>query len=418
MTEVKQERQSQDPELPPAKRQKVKEEQDAAAAAGSKASDASTKPVQLPPMATASGGVPAAPVKTEQALGAGGAASSSSGATKQKQVKQQQEGGASSSTAGAGGAEAKGEIEVAEENGEGGDGTTNWEAKKLDDQRRIMKSVTLLNATVQEDKAALYWICEAKTLKKVASCIGQICKEVNIKVCKDALVIAGVDQGRSCVCECKLTRGAFTRFHTRVDKFQLGIDLNTFLRVLSPFKEQDMVVFCLNDETDDVIRVQGFHTYKRNNEFAFMKIRLMTENLAVAIGGLGVELENNDLWSILEMSASEFTEIFKDLKELSGKSVEVSYTPDGKFELKLPEDTAAVSGSTVLQEGGSLRMLTKPKSEVKMTVNADYIAKFGPHGSQISDKVKIYAANGMPFVCQFQDEKLTNCANFYLIPRV
>ncbi|CAD7938669.1 unnamed protein product [Amoebophrya sp. A25] len=301
--------------------------------------------------------------------------------------------------------------------GDGDQGEASLQERKLDEQPRILSSIHLLNANVEETSAALYWICDAKMLKKVGACIQQICKEVSITANTEDLTIAGVDQGRSCVCECRIMKSAFTRYRSQVSGFQLGLDLTSFMRILSPFKDNDMVVFCLESENAEVMKIQGYHTYKRNNEFSFIKVRLQEASAPQV--GLGVGLENNSIWSLINMTSSEFTEVFKDLKEISGKTVDVEYTVDGKLILKLPDDTVGVSGSMTLKEGGGLVMTKKPETEdIKISVNAEHIAKFGPMGSQLSDRVTLYIAHGYPFVCQFQDAKKTNWANFYLIPRV
>lgn len=77
-------------------------------------------------------------------------------------------------------------------------------ASKLDDPKRITRSLNLLNCNVNEQTAAIYWICESKVLKKVAQCVGLICTDVVFRVHKDCLYVSGMDKARSCVAECKL----------------------------------------------------------------------------------------------------------------------------------------------------------------------------------------------------------------------
>lgn len=237
---------------------------------------------------------------------------------------------------------------------------------------------------------------------------------------------------------------SFTKFRSTLDRFQLGISLPNFLKVLSPLRDNDMVVFCLENEDDEVIKVQGFYTYKRSNEFLFVKIRIEESNQQTV--GLGIGLDSPDFFKI-EMSSTQFADLFKHYKDLSGKNVNLTYTTDGKFIVSLPEDAGLqVSGSTALCEGESMTMSVKPRgadwskiviSELtrkscnfhivllffqknisESSVNADYIAKFGPLGAQINARVTLYMKPGYPFICEYKDGLGTIKCTFYLVPRV
>lgn len=290
---------------------------------------------------------------------------------------------------------------------------------KLDAHEHIISSMELLNAHVQENTAALYFICEAKVLKRVANCLAQICKDCNIRAEREHLVIAGMDQARSCVVEGKLKKGSFMNYVCKMDKFSLGIDLATLLKILGPFKDSDCVAFCLQREGDDVVKVQGYHTYKRNNEFSFLKVRLM-ETPQQPIGCLDADVDGPP-WCRLAMSSMEFAELFRDFKEVAGKFVDVRYTTDGAFVVSVPEapddPNLQVQGKSTIREGGYTKMLQAPEGEdYAARIHADYISRFGPTGAQICPQVTLCMAAAFPFTIQYRAKDLT--FSVYLMPHV
>merc|ERR1712194_797095 len=101
-----------------------------------------------------------------------------------------------------------------------------------------------------------------------------------------------------------------------------------------------------------------------------------------------------------------------------GKNVNLTYTTTGEFRIAVPETAGiGVSGSTTFKEGEDVSMPIKPVGQDwTSSVNAEYIAKFGPLGAQINPRVRLYMQTGFPFAAEYRDNAIK--VAFYLVPRV
>ena len=81
---------------------------------------------------------------------------------------------------------------------------------------------------------------------------------------------------------------------------------NNFLKIMPTFLEGR-----------SFSQVQGYHTFKRNNDFAYVQVRVQeaTQNQIASSAGMTDENE----WAHIQMSSSEYAEAFKDYKDLTGR---------------------------------------------------------------------------------------------------
>jgi len=171
------------------------------------------------------------------------------------------------------------------------------------------------------------------------------------------------------------------------------------------FQDSDVVFLCVEDKEDVFCKVHGYHTYKRNNEFTMMTIRLQEANNGALIGANSGAFKSLPQVMRLEMAAGELHDTFKDFNSLLGGGQQFVNVSNANRALKIATAGGAgeaVVGESVFKEGDMCKFV-RQGADKEMQLNVEQCAKFTQAGMAFSTdgKVTVFMGEGLPFVGQY-----------------
>lgn len=247
---------------------------------------------------------------------------------------------------------------------------------------------------------------EAALLKKIIDAFKDTVQLCNFNCTEHGITVQAVDDSRVLLVSLLIGQDAFSSY--RCDRsITLGIDLNSFSKILKCGNNSDSLTLLADDDHPDSVMVVFEDTAKdRISEY---KLKLMD------IESDFLNIDDMDYDSVVTMPSAEFQKICRDLSQLSD-SLTVAVTKDT---VKFVSEGDIGSGSVIVKP---LTDLDKTENSVKVDLTKPVDLSFGLKylldvikGSSLSSSITVKLADKTPALFEF---KLSSgYLRFYLAPK-
>lgn len=247
---------------------------------------------------------------------------------------------------------------------------------------------------------------EAALLKKIVDSIKDSVKLCNINCTEHGLTVQAVDDSRVLLVSLLVGQSAFQEYRCDRD-ITLGIDLESFSKILRCGNNEDYLTLLAEDKPDSVMTIFEDKTKERVSEYSLKLMDIDSEFL---------NIDDMDYDSVINMSSSEFSKIVKDLKNLS-ESLNIVVSKDS---VKFSSEGESGSGSIVLKQSASVEA---PENSVSINLENPVDLTFGLKylgdiikATSLSRDIKIKLADKTPALFEFNLDA-GGYLRFYLAPK-
>ncbi|ODV93424.1 hypothetical protein PACTADRAFT_72717 [Pachysolen tannophilus NRRL Y-2460] len=246
---------------------------------------------------------------------------------------------------------------------------------------------------------------ESSLMKKVVDAIKDSVKLCNFNCTEHGVTVQAVDDSRVLLISLLIGEASFEEY--RCDRnITLGIDLESFNKIIKNGNSSDFLTLIAEDSPDNVLIIFEDKKKDRVSEYSLKLMDLDSDFL---------QIDDMEFDATITMPSSEFAKITRDLKTLS-ESLQIIVT---KENVKFSSDGDFGTGNVVLK--GFVDM-DKPDESIKidmarpinLTFGAKYIADI-VKGTSLSESVTIKLADKSPAL--FEYKLPSGFLRFYLAPK-
>lgn len=247
---------------------------------------------------------------------------------------------------------------------------------------------------------------EASLLKKIVDSIKDCVKLCNFNCTEHGITVQAVDDSRVLLVSLLVGQSAFSEYRCDRD-ITLGIDLESFSKIIKCGNNEDYLTLLAEDSPDSVLTIFEDKTKDRVSEYSLKLMDIDSEFLRI---------DDMDYDSVINMPASEFSKIVRDLKNLS-ESLNIIVTKDS---VKFTSEGESGSGSVVLKPYSDI---DKPDQNVSINLEHPVDLTFGLKylsdiikASSLSGSITIKLADKTPALFEYKLDA-GGYLRFYLAPK-
>lgn len=247
---------------------------------------------------------------------------------------------------------------------------------------------------------------EATLLKKIVEAIKDCVKLCNFNCTEHGLTVQAVDDSRVLLVSLLVGQSAFSEYRCDRD-ITLGIDLESFSKIIKCGNNEDYVTLLAEDKPDAVLTVFEDKKKDRISEYSLKLMDIDSEFL---------KIDDMEYDCVVTMGSAEFAKIVKDLKNLS-ESLNIVVT---KESVKFSSEGESGSGSVVLKPGTNM---DKPDDSLTVNLESPVDLTFGLKylndiikATNLSGTITIKLADKTPALFEYKLD-VGGYLRFYLAPK-
>lgn len=247
---------------------------------------------------------------------------------------------------------------------------------------------------------------EASLLKKIVDSIKDSVKLCNFNCTEHGLTVQAVDDSRVLLVSLLVGQSAFSEFRCDRD-ITLGIDLESFSKILKCGNNEDFLTLLAEDKPDSVMTIFEDKVKERVSEYSLKLMDIDSEFL---------NIDDMDYDSVITMPSTDFGKIVRDLKNLS-ESLNVVVTKDS---VKFTSEGESGSGSVVLKSHSDL---DHPENTINVSLENPVNLTFGLKylndiikATSLSSSITIKLADKTPALFEYKLDA-GGYLRFYLAPK-
>ncbi|KZT05691.1 proliferating cell nuclear antigen [Laetiporus sulphureus 93-53] len=179
-------------------------------------------------------------------------------------------------------------------------------------------------------------LAEASILKRLLDAIKELVTDANFECNEEGIVLQAMDNSHVALVSVKLDASGFKRY--RCDRpLPLGVNLNSFTKVLKCAKDDDV---CILKAADDADVLSLTYEARNSDRIAEYEMKLMD------IDADTLQIPDTEYEARVTMPSAEFSRIVRDLSQL-GESVRIEVTKEG---VRFISDGEAANGNILLKQ--------------------------------------------------------------------
>lgn len=247
---------------------------------------------------------------------------------------------------------------------------------------------------------------EASLLKKIVDAIKDSVKLCNFNCTEHGLTVQAVDDSRVLLVSLLVGQSAFSEYRCDRD-ITLGIDLESFSKILRCGNNEDFLTLLAEDKPDNVMTIFEDKKKERVSEYSLKLMDIDSEFL---------NIDDMEYDSVITMPSPEFAKIVKDLKNLS-ESLNVVVTKDS---VKFSSEGENGSGSVILK---SYSDMDHPEESININLENPVDLTFGLKylndiikATSLASSITIKLADKTPALFEYKLDA-GGYLRFYLAPK-
>ncbi|KTW27886.1 proliferating cell nuclear antigen [Pneumocystis jirovecii RU7] len=240
---------------------------------------------------------------------------------------------------------------------------------------------------------------QASVLKKILDAVKELISDVNIECNESGIALQAMDNSHVALVVMLLRMDGFEPY--RCDRnISLGVNLNSFSKVLKCAQNEDIITLKAEDTPDTLNMVFESPTNDRISEYDIKLMDIDQEHLGIP---------DTEYSVVVRMQSIEFQRICRDLLALS-ESVHVEANKEGiKFSCSGDIGNGSI---TLIQNQDTNIELNEP---VSLTFSLKYLVNF-TKATPLAEIVILSMSNELPLMVEYKME--TGHLRFYLAPKI
>lgn len=247
---------------------------------------------------------------------------------------------------------------------------------------------------------------EASLLKKIVDSIKDSVKLCNFNCTEHGLTVQAVDDSRVLLVSLLVGQSAFTEYRCDRD-ITLGIDLESFSKILRCGNNEDFLTLLAEDKPDSVMTIFEDKKKERVSEYSLKLMDIESDFL---------NIDDMDYEATITMPSTEFSKVVRDLKNLS-ESLSIVVTKDS---VKLSSEGESGTGSVVLKPYSDM---DHPEESINVNLDSPVDLTFGLKylgdiikATALSSQITIKLADKTPALFEYKLDA-GGYLRFYLAPK-
>ncbi|KAG5513541.1 hypothetical protein PMAC_000973 [Pneumocystis sp. 'macacae'] len=240
---------------------------------------------------------------------------------------------------------------------------------------------------------------QASVLKKILDAVKELISDVNIECNESGIALQAMDNSHVALVVMLLRMDGFEPY--RCDRnISLGVNLNSFSKVLKCAQNEDIITLKAEDTPDTLNMVFESPTNDRISEYDIKLMDIDQEHLGIP---------DTEYSVVVKMLSIEFQRICRDLLALS-ESVHIEANKEGiKFSCSGDIGNGSI---TLIQNQDTNIELNEP---VSLTFSLKYLVNF-TKATPLAESVILSMSNELPLMVEYKMD--TGHLRFYLAPKI
>lgn len=246
------------------------------------------------------------------------------------------------------------------------------------------------------------------TFKGIMESLKNVLNDANLVFTEKGLRMTMIDSHGLCASFLSMDSSYFELYHCTLKKLILGVDIHWLYKVIKPLRMQDILMFVVHKDEQNVLRIIMENTEKATRAVHKVKLKLLEEE----------QYEINDKFQFEfdfpppEIDSNYFQSICRNLHAINAKEVEITYTGD-RLRFRGIEGETDSEFAIAVDSGFGDEYNFEEGREIKGSFLLDYLHNFTKAAHHLSKTVRIALQpdNYLLIEYEMKDTNISNTHN-------